>query len=810
MLVPITWLKSYADIDADTETFAERMIMSGSNIETVKTYGRDIKGVVVGRVLSVERHEDSDRLLICAVDVGGAAGEGDGIVRVVTGAPNVSAGILTPVALHGSELPGGVKIKRGKLRGVMSEGMLCSAEELGFDDKVTPVSSKDGIWILPNEFEPGADAVTALGLNETVADFEITPNRPDCLSILGMAREAAAVFGTTVRYSDSEVFEDADKTAEDFIEVEIRRPDLCRRYVARIAEEIVVKESPWLIQRRLMFAGMRPINNIVDITNYVMLEYGHPIHAFDIRTVEGGKIVVDTAKDGEKFTTLDDTERVLTEDMLLISDAKKGIAVAGVMGGLNSEIEADTRTILVEAANFNPNSVRLTAKALGIRSEASSRFEKGVPAELAGIAADRVCALIRETGAGRIVAGAVDNYPGKTERKAIRVRVSRVNALLGTSLSRDEAAHMLESLEMNVVRENGDILRVTPPFARLDLTEEVDFSEEVGRLYGYDRLDSARHKDGAEASRSRSWTLRDTVRETLTGAGFCEIQTYSFVSPAGADRVCLPADSPRRNFVRLINPLGEENSVMRTTLLPNMLEILSGNSNRGAASVKFFEIGNVFSKDENAELPKERISLSRGGYGGTGFFDFKGAIEELLDRLGIKNAIFEAASDTGVCHPGRCARIFLPEGEGGALRCEVGLAGEIHPDARAAFDLDKEAFCAEIDLESVMGFARPERHYTPLDRYPAATRDISLLASEDVTAGAITEIIARAGGKLLERAELFDAYRGKQIPDGMKSLSFSLSYRASDRTLTDEEVAKVHEKILMAVRENTGAVLREM
>ncbi|MDR1953266.1 MAG: phenylalanine--tRNA ligase subunit beta [Clostridiales Family XIII bacterium] len=810
MLVPISWLRAYTDIDVDVTEFAERMVMSGSNIETVKTFGAEIKGVVIGRVLSVEKHENSDHLVICRVDVGSAA------LQIVTGATNVTPGILVPVALHGSDLPGGVKIKKGKLRGAVSEGMICAADELGFDDKVTPLGSKDGIWVLPDEFEIGADAVEALGLNETVVDFEITPNRPDCLSILGMARETAAVFGTALRYPNTASEADTEQSAADFIKVEIRRPDLCGRYAARVAKDVVVAESPWWLQRRLMFAGMRPINNIVDITNYVMLEYGHPIHAFDIRTIAGDTIIVDTAKTGETFTTLDNAARVLDADMLLIGDAEKGVAIAGVMGGLNSEIEADTQTILVEAANFNPDSVRLTSKKLGIRSEASSRFEKGVSAELSGTAADRVCALIAETGAGRVVSGIVDNYPGKSVREPIDVRVDRVNALLGTELTQDEMAKMLERLEMDVATAPG-LLRVTPPHVRLDLTEEVDFSEEIGRIYGYDNLNTTLHRDNVEAGCSRSWMLRGIVRETLTAMGISEIQTYSFVSPVGVDLIGLPADSDKRRFVKLINPLGEENSVMRTTLLPNMLDVLSVNFNRSNADVKLFEIGNTFLHTGEDELPEERIALSVGAYGAWGFFELKGIVEGLLSRLGIAGAVFESASDTGTYHPGRCARILLPvsgiaerDADDDAPLREIGFMGELHPDVRTAYDIGAEAWGAEIDLDIVIERADLMRYYTPLDRYPAVMRDVSLLTTEDVTVGAIEGIIAKTGGKLLERVQLFDIYRGEQIPPGMKSLSFNLTYRAADRTLTDEEVAKVHEKILNAIEENTGATLREV
>lgn len=846
MLVPMSWLKEYTDIDVDTEVFMERMIMSGSNIETAETFGQNLRNVVIGRILEVRPHEDSDHLLICRVDVGNAV-VGGAPIQIVTGAPNVQEGILVIVALHGSILPGGVKIKKGKLRGVESNGMLCSATELGFSDKVAPLRHRDGIWVLPEEFEPGQDAVAAMGLDETVVDFEITPNRPDCLSILGMAREAAAVFGGGLRYPDTgsgaslaagtgadmrlnadpgtdmgagveariglaestgsvgSGIKEASGQVAGKIRIEIKKPELCGRYVARLAEDVVIEESPWWLQRRLMFAGMRPINNIVDITNYVMLETGHPIHAFDIRMIAKNAIVVDTAPEGSLFTTLDGTERVLSGDMLLINDGEKGVAIAGVMGGLNSEIEEDTTTILIEAANFNPDSVRLTAKGLGLRSEASSRFEKGVSAELSGFAADRVCTLIAATGAGRPLPGAADNYPGKKAQTAVDVRPDRMNALLGTHLSGAEMKAILERLEMQV-ECLGEILRVTPPHVRVDLKEEVDFSEEIGRIFGYDALDTTMHADGARAGMSDSWFLRGLLREVLTAQGYYEIQTYSFVSPKGVDHLRLPQDAPERQFVRLINPLGEENSVMRTLLLPNLLEILAGNYNRGNAEAALFEAGNTFRLDAGGDLPEERLSLALGAYGeGQDFFALKGAVESLLSRFGICGAIFEAASDAPAYHPGRCARIV--SASNAAL---IGYMGEIHQDVRAVYGLDAPACCAELDLDALVAAADLTRAYSPLDRYPASLRDISLLADESVTVGALCALIQSNGGGILESVSLFDVYRGKQIPEGKKSLSFSLTYRASDRTLTDEEVEKVHNGILETLRTETGASLREM
>jgi phenylalanyl-tRNA synthetase beta chain len=812
MIVPISWLKEYTDIDVDAHQFADRMILSGSNIETVETFGEEISNVVIGRVVEVMDHEDSDHLHVCQVDVGSKSETGEPI-QIVCGAANVIAGILVPVALHGSTLPGGVKIKKGKLRGVLSNGMICAAQELGFDDKVTPVKVKDGIWALPEDagLTPGDDIVAALGLDETVIDFEITPNRPDCLSIIGMAREAAATFGSRLRYPDTDIENiDSSKDASSLISVDIEKPELSPRYVARVAEDIVIKDSPWWLQRRLMFAGMRPINNIVDITNYVMLEYGHPIHAFDIRQIAGGLIVIDTATEGEIFTTLDGSERKMDADMLLIKDAEKGVAVAGVMGGQNSEIEDDTQTILVEAANFNADSIRKTSKKLGIRTEASSRYEKGVSAELSDSASKRVCSLIAGTGSGRVLSGAVDVYPGRADEQPITIRISRMNQILGTDISRNEIEDILKRLEMQT--EPGatdDELKITPHHVRVDLKDEIDFSEEIARIYGYDRLDTTLHKDNVEASVSCNWHLRDVVRDILTGTGFFEIQTYSFVSPRGVDRIGLAADSAERNFVKLINPLGEENSVMRTTLLPGLMDVLATNHSHSNETARLFEIGNTFISKGSSELPGERLKLSVGFYGeGLDFFYLKGIVQRLLLRLGIADLTFESVSDTGIWHPGRCAQLKKLAISGAPAH--LGFIGEIHPDVRGSWDIAAPVYAAELDFETIVSQADLVRNYEPLGKYPQITRDISVLAGEDVTVFQVEQIAKANGGKLLRGVRLFDVYRGKQIPEGKKSLSFSLSYRSDDHTLTDEEAGKVHDKILVAIESEIGATLRAL
>ncbi|MDR0596419.1 MAG: phenylalanine--tRNA ligase subunit beta [Clostridiales Family XIII bacterium] len=833
MLVPLSWLKEYVDIDVPVGEFAERMIMSGSNIETVKNFADGVSGLVIGQVVSAERIEGSDHLNVCMVDVGSERGaeHGDGgPLQIVCGADNVrQPGIKVIVSLPGAVLPGGFKIKKTKLFGTVSNGMICSAQELGFDEKSVPVDIREGIWVMPDELNVGADAVTEAGLDETVIDFEITPNRPDCLSIIGIAREAAAVFGKKLRYPDNSAAlgesgagsGSGAGAAADFVDVVIEKPELCPRYVARVCTDIGIKPSPFWLQKRLMFAGMRPINNIVDITNYVMLEYGHPIHAFDIKTIEGGTIVVDTAADGDRFTTLDGKERGLSADMLLIKDRAKPVAIAGVMGGQNSEIVQDTETIVVEAANFSADSIRLTSKRLGLRSEASSRFEKGVSAELSSGAADRVCALVAETGSGKVVSGAVDRYPGKKDMPKIDVRVKRMNGLLGTDISAGDMVSMLQSLEMDAeLNSDGSVIAVTPPHVRVDLKEEVDFSEEIARMFGYNELGSTLHRDNAESAVPESWRLRALARGALVGAGYSEIQTYSFVSPKGADRIALPDGAAGRGFVKLINPLGEDNSVMRTTLLPNLLDILSGNNNRGNDAVRLFEIGNTFRASASGGgddgLPEERISLSMGFYGAGGFYDLKGAVGILLAKLGIGGVSYVPDEATGSWHPGRCARVEVLRGacgdnadSGPCGAVAVGHIGEVHPDVAKEYGFDAPVFAAELDFNLLVSLADMSRDYKPLRRHPALTLDIALLADEGVTVAEIEKIAAENGSGLLESVKLFDVYRGEQTGAGKKSLAFNLVYRADDRTLTDGDVADIHAAILKKIAEATGAVLRE-
>lgn len=799
MLVPVEWLKEYTDFNVSIDEFCEKMIMSGSNIETVEYFGEGIENVVVGKIVDIEKHPDADKLLVTQIDIGE-----ENLLQIVTGAENIFEGAYVPVVLHGGKLPGDKVIKKGRLRGVESNGMLCSVNELGFEDKVIPVDLRDGIWILDKEYPLGQNINEAFGLKNAVVDFEITPNRPDCLSMIGMARETAATLGGKLNYPETNCLREEGK-ARDYIDIEIRKPALCNRYVGRVVTNVNIEASPLWLQKRLMYAGMRPINNIVDITNYVMLEYGQPIHAFDIRDIADNRIIVDTAEEGEIFTTLDGSARKLNGNMLLIKDGERGVAIAGVMGGLNSEIKADTTTILVESANFNGDSIRTTSKKLGLRTEASARFEKGIDPNLCGTAADRVCNLIEILGAGTVIKGSVDVYPQKAEAYPVTVRIDRVNGVLGIDLSGKEMEEIFKSLEMEVSRL-GNNMKVTPGTIRQDLEEEIDFIEEIARIYGYDKMPVTLPKGNSEAGKSRERTLKDFARNVMTGMGANEIQTYSFVSPKGVDLVRIDEDSWERNFVCLLNPLGEENSVMRTILTPNMMEVLGRNFSRNINKVRAFEIGNTFFKslDEEDALPEERDSMAIACYGeGESFFTLKGMVEELFAHLGIHNAVYVPESSYGVYHPGRCARIMYQD-------TEIGIMGEVHPDVEEKYGIGTRCYCCELAFDQVMKHADTKRFYKPLPKYPAVSRDIALLVKEEISVAEIESLIKDTGKKLLERVELFDVYRGKQVLEGRKSVAFALTYRATDRTLTDEEVGKVHKKVLDALREKLDAVLREI
>ena len=814
MLVSLNWLKDYVDINAGAEEFCDRMIMSGSNLETCEELGTGIENVKIGRIDKIEKHPDADKLVVCQLNLGE-----EELLQIVTGAANVYEGAYVPVAVHNSRVPGplhgqpkaegGVKITKGKLRGVESFGMLCGPQELGISDSVAPMISKDGIWLLPGNWDAhlGENIDEALGLHDYKVDFEITPNRPDCLAMLGMAREAAATFGTTMKYPEV-TCEVIDEKAEDNIAVEVKS-DLCKRYTARVIRDVKIEQSPWWLQKRLMAAGMRPINNIVDITNFVMLEYGQPLHAFDIRSIAGNKIIVDVAEEGTKFTTLDGVERTLDDTMLMINDAEKPIAVAGVMGGLDSEIVEDTNTVVIESASFVGSSVRKTSKKLTLRTEASGRYEKGIDPNLCEAAADRVCRLIEMLDCGKAMTGSVDVYPAPEKAPTVLARVSRINKVLGTDFDRELMVNIFKSLEMEVTGE-GDEMYVTPPTVRQDLLEEVDYVEEVARMYGYDRLPMTLPDTASKSEFSKNWLLRDLTRDVLCGMGANEIQTFSFSNNKILDQVGIDEDSWERAFVEIINPMGEDTAALRTILLPSMLEVLGRNYSRNVESVRAYEIGNTFMKNylEDNGLPFESHNLCIGCYGeDEDFFTLKGMVVSLLDKLGIRNVEFAAETEYRVYHPGRCARIMALDYTGEYV--ELGMMGEVHPDAAENFNIGTRAYCCELFFDLLVELSDREIQYHQPPKYPSTSRDIALVCDESLPVGDIEKVIKEAGTEIFRDVKLFDVYRGQQVGEGKKSVAFSLTYRHDDRTLTDEEVSLAHEKILKALKDELNLVIRD-
>ncbi len=816
MLVSIDWIKDYVKLDKwpQDKEFCDRMIMSGSNIETISYLGEGIENVKIAKVLSIDKHPDADKLVVCQMDLGKL-----GKLQIVTGASNLYVGAYVPVAAHGSVVPGplhgqpkqegGVKISAGELRGVKSDGMMCGPQELGIADKCAPLVSKDGIWLLSGNYEDklGEDIDEVLGLKDGVVDFEITPNRPDCLSMIGMAREAAATFGGELVYPKTDCKTLTEKSS-DYIQVEVKS-DLCKRYTARVIKDVKIEQSPWWLQKKLIAAGMRPINNIVDITNFVMMEYGQPLHAFDIRSLAGGKIVVDVAEEGSKFTTLDGVERSLDDSMLMINDANGPVAVAGVMGGLDSEIKPDTETVVLESANFVGSSVRQTSKKLGLRTEASGRYEKGIDPNLCEEAADRVCALIDELGYGKVLEGSVDIYKSPEHPQVVSARVSRINKVLGTDLSREEMIAILESLEMKV-QGTGDDMIVTVPTVRQDILKEVDFVEEIARMYGYDNLPNTLPKLDVKAENSLSWETRRKLRDLLCAMGADEIQTFSFINQKIFDACRIDEESWERDTVDIINPMGEDTAAMRTILTPGMLEVLARNYSRSVEGVRVFEIGKVFSKNyiQPEGLPDESFDLSLGIYGkDESFFTLKGMIECMFDMMGIKDVSYIAESEYGVYHPGRCARVVKVTDKGEEV--ELGIMGEVHPDVASNYGIGDKAYCGEFFLDRLIEFSSREIQYSKPPKYPSTSRDIAMVVSESTPVAEIEKVIKEAGTEILRSVKLFDIYRGIQVGAGKKSVAYSLTYRHDDRTLTDVETEEAHSKVVEALKNNLGASIRD-
>ena len=897
MILSRNWLNEFVDLkDITDKEFNDEMTLSGSKVETIERPDENLKNVVVGKILEMKRHENSDHMWVCQIDVGQAEP-----VQIVTGAWNIHVGDYVPAALHGAHLPGGVKIEKGKLRGVESNGMLCSLKELGMTaehdfpyavitpaallndyhpidpakpsipadikpgDKVFgPVAAAkvlecapqgdgtfhtcldlggttacpdtvcsnlhegdlvayntksdsictladlhaeqrefphciaDGIFVLrEDDVKPGDDIAKVIGYDDSVVEFEITPNRPDCLSVIGLAREASATFHRPLKLHTPEVKGCGGSIAE-LVDIEIEDGELCPRYTARMVKNVKIAPSPKWMRERLRNSGVRPINNIVDITNYVMLEYGQPMHAFDYACLHDGKIIVRRAEEGESLRTLDGNDHALTPGMLVIADPEGPVALAGVMGGANSEITDETTTIVFESANFLGHSIRKTAIALGMRTDASGRFEKGLDLFATVPAVDRACELVEMLGAGEVFDGTIDVLAKEPETTFIELDDKRINALLGTDIPREFMADTLTSLGFEL---NGNTLTV--PSWRGDCTMLADIAEECARFWGYDKIEATDIRGAATQGGYSEKTL--FVRKLGTACramGYTEVVTYSFVSPSSLDKIKVPADSPLRDNYRILNPLGEDTSVMRTTALPSMLGVLSTNLSRRNMEAKLYEMATVYKKQPGKMLADERTVLTLGAYGGdVDFFALKGAVEALLCAARTPDVRFTADTETAAFHPGRCAAVWSGD-------TRLGTLGQIHPDVCGAYGLDGATYCAEIDVVLLHDLEGAEPVYTPLPRFPAITRDIAVVCDASVPVGELTECIRKAEKNVLRGVKLFDVYTGVGIPEGKKSVAFSLTLRSDDGTLTDDHAEEAVRAVLDALRENFGAVIR--
>jgi len=792
MKVPYSWLKDYVEINVSPKELGDKLTLTGSQLEELIVQGDIIKNVVTGKIIKIEKHPDAEKLSICQVNIGSEE------IQIVTAATNMKEQDIVPVALHGSTLADGTKIKKGKLRGEVSNGMFCSEEELGTagDEPV------HGLLILPTDTALGADIKDVLGLNKAILDFEITSNRPDCLSIVGMARETAAALRTTYKMPSLEYKVSNPANIADELKVEVK-DELCSRFMARGIKNVKIKPSPGWMQERLLEAGIRPINNLVDITNFVMLEIGQPMHAYDKREITTNKIVVERAKTEEKFTTLDEVERVLDDSMLCIKDSDTTIGLAGIMGGLNSEIKEDTTEVIFECANFDGTNIRVNSKKLNLRSEASSRFEKDIDPNLAEIAMNRACSLICELEAGKVMEGTIDIYNKKKEAGKVVVDSKWVNSFLGTDISKEEMKKCLDSVDL-FTEIDGDNLIVTASTFRVDIAIREDIAEEIARIYGYDVIPTTIFSVSTDREpRYKKRILDNRVVMLATGSGLNQSISYSFVSPKVFDKVNLQEDSELRNVVKIKNPLGEDYSVMRTTTLPSMMESLGRNYSRNNSYVRLFEMGKVYIKNEDdTKLPIEKNILTIGMYGDCDYLDIKGGVENIVEGLGIKNAKYERESENVSYHPGKTAKLVIGKNV-------VGTLGEVHLAVCDNYGLDVPCFAAELNLDSLYESSNMDKKYKPLPKFPAVTRDIALLVEDSVLVQEIDDTIRKAGGNLVEKVELFDIYKGKQIPEGKKSIAYAIAYRDENKTLKDEEVNKVHEKILRSLEYKLGATLRD-
>lgn len=805
MNTSLSWIKAYVpNLDVTAQEYADAMTLSGTKVEGYEKLDADLDKIVIGQIEKIEKHPDADKLVVCQVNLGTET------TQIVTGAPNVFEGAKVPVVLDGgrvagghdgSKTPGGIKIKKGKLRGVESNGMMCSIEELGSTRDMYPEAPEEGIYIFPEDAQVGENAVKALGLDDVVVEYEVTSNRVDCFSVVGIAREAAATFDKT--FVPPVVTETGnDEDVNDYVKVSVENTDLCPRYCARVVKNIKIGPSPKWMQRRLASVGIRPINNLVDITNYVMEEYGQPMHAYDLETIAGHQIVVKTAQDGETFTTLDGQERKMDQDVLMICDGEKAIGIAGIMGGENSMITDDVKTMLFEAACFDGVNIRKSSKRVGLRTDASGKFEKGLDPNNAKAAIDRACQLVEEMGAGEVVGGTVDVY-GK-EKHSVRVPfdAEKINAMLGTDISEDVMLGYFKKIDLEYDPETKEV--IAPTF-RQDLFRLADIAEEVARFYGYDNIPTTL-PNGEATTGKLSFKLRieQVARDIAEFCGFSQGMCYSFESPKVFDKLLLPADSPLRRTVEITNPLGEDYSIMRTTSLNGMLTSLATNYNRRNKDVRLYELGNIYLPKSLplTELPEERMQFTLGMYGKGDFFSMKGVVEEFFEKIGMKNReTYDPDAGKPYLHPGRQANIVY-DGK------VVGYLGEIHPEVADIYGIGERAYVAVIDMPEIMEYATFDRKYYGIAKYPAVTRDISMVVPKHILAGQIEEVISAKGGKYLESYALFDLYEGAQIKEGFKSVAYSTVFRAKDKTLEDAEVTEAMERILKAL-EGMGIELRK-
>ena len=806
MNTALSWIKAYVpDLTCTDQEYSDAMTLSGTKVENFERLDKNLEKIVVGQILKIEKHPDADKLIVCQVDIGNET------IQIVTGAPNVKEGDKVPVVLDGGKVAGGhdggplpeggIEIKAGKLRGIESNGMMCSIEELGSDRNMYPEAPELGIYIFPEDVKVGDDAVDVLGMRDSVFEYEITSNRVDCYSVLGIAREAAATFRKPFIAPVVKVKENGEDV-NDYISVEVKDPDLCCRYCARVCTNIKIAPSPEWMQRRLRASGIRPINNLVDITNYVMEEYGQPMHAFDLDTVAGHKIVVRRAKDGDEFQTLDEQIRKLDGNILMICDAEKEIGIAGIMGGQNSKITDDVKTVLFEAATFNGPNIRKSAKRLGLRTDASGKFEKGLDPHNAEEAINRACQLIQELGCGEVVGGMVDVCQPMKDRVRIPFNPDRVNALLGTEVSRED---MLDIFKMLEIEYNESTNELIAPTWRQDLECQADIAEEVARFYGYDKIPSTL-PTGEATTGKLSYKLRieQKARDIAEYCGFSQGMSYSFESPKVFDRLLLPADSPLRKTIVISNPLGEDFSIMRTISLNGMLTSLATNYNRRNKDVRLYELGNIYLPYQFplTQLPDERMQFTLGMYGDGDFYTMKGVVEEFFEAVGMnKKTVYNPEAGKPFLHPGRQAKIEY-DGE------TVGYLGEVHPMVCKNYDIGTKAYVAVLDMPVILDKTTFDRKYEGVAKYPAVTRDISMVVPKNILAGQIEDMLMTRGGKMLESYQLFDIYEGEQIKEGYKSMAYTLAFRAKDRTLGENDVAAAMKKILNGL-EGMGIELRQ-